>query len=296
MSWTDYVPSVPFQLGKSIYEDSQNQNAQNNQRDQARGQLAGIGQNAQTFSSALQSNYGVGTRNIGQDRGFLQALASGQHSIAGEQLRQGMQQGLAAQQSMAAGANPANQAMAARNAAMNMNRLSYGLSGQQALAGLQERQQAQQQLAQLDLNARGQDMQGALGSQQNATEAYKGILGAAPNRTFWDQYGQAITGGLGSAAAMSDERLKKDVKDADDHANKAMDGMKAYLYRYKDEKYGKGQQFGIMAQALEKSGLGHAVIETPVGKAVDGAKLSTANTAMLAALAKRVNKLEGKGE
>ena len=61
--------------------------------------------------------------------------------------------------------------MAARTAAMNMGRMSTGLAGQQALAGLQERQQAQKALSDLIMQQRGQDMQVALGSRQNANAA-----------------------------------------------------------------------------------------------------------------------------
>src|SRR5262249_11352646 len=78
----------------------------------------------------------------------LQRLASGQDSISAEQLRQGLQQNVAAQRSLAAGAAPANAAMAARTASIQAARLGSGMAGQQAIAGLQERQQAQQALSQ----------------------------------------------------------------------------------------------------------------------------------------------------
>lgn len=72
----------------------------------------------------------------------LQAIQSGRNSVSAEQLRQGLQQNVAAQQSMAAGAAPQNQVMAARTAMMQTGRLGAGLAGQQAVAGLQERNQA----------------------------------------------------------------------------------------------------------------------------------------------------------
>lgn len=297
MGWDDYVGGALtgglYNLGKSIYNDSQHQDDENAQRGQVRNALAGLGQNAQTFSNGLQNNYAQGTQNIGQDRNYLQGLARGQNSVSAEQLRQGMQQGLAAQQSMAAGANPNNAAMAARNAAMNMGRLGYGLSGQQALAGLQERNQAQQQLSQLDLGARGQDLQGALGAQQNATNAYGNVLGAKPDRTFWDQYGGAITGGLQGMMLMSDRRAKTDIHAGDRAADEALKGLKAFLYNYKDQRNGKGQQLGVMAQDLEKAGLGHTVTNAPDGsKMVNGGRLALSLAAILPGIDQRLSKLE----
>ena len=43
-----------------------------------------------------------------------------------------------------------------------------------------------------------------------------------------------------------------------------------YTFQYKDQTYGAGKRFGIMAQDLEKSDVGKQfVIDTPVGKMVD---------------------------
>jgi hypothetical protein len=72
-----------------------------------------------------------------------------------------------------------------------------------------------------------------------------------------------------------------------------MRGLRSYTFKYKDKKLGKDRELGVMAQDLERSGLKHTVIETPKGKAVHGAALATANTAMLSALERRVSKIEG---
>lgn len=300
MGWTDYIPSVPFQIGKSLYNSYTGANdaaaANKKRQDEALTNLSNTGSGANRFAQLGESNYQNSTNQLGQDRQGLRDLASGKNSYSAEQLRQGLQQNLAAQQSMAASASPQNQAMAARTAMINAGRLGGGMAGAQALAGIQERNQAQQQLGQLDLGARGQDANVALGSRQNATGAYGAIAGnqgVNPDADRLKQQLGMVQGGLQAAAMFSDKRLKTDVKGGDTDANKALAGLRAYKFKYKDEGHGKGEQLGVMAQELETAGLGHAVFDTAEGKAVNGAKLAGANTAMLAALGRRVSELEG---
>lgn len=180
--------------------------------------------------------------------------------------------------------------MAARTAMMNNARLGAGMSGAASLAGIQERNAAQQALNQSILQQRGQDSQVALGSRQNAVNAYGGV---DPAQSFLSQYSNQITGGLGALAKFSDKRLKEDIEDGSDEANRAMKGLRAFTYKYKDQRLGKDRELGILAQDLERAGLKHTIIETPRGKAVHGAALATANTSMLSALEKRVAKIEG---
>lgn len=301
MSWYDYVPSVPFQLGKYVYDKykgSQAQDQANKARvDEALNNLNQTGAESNQFARSGQQNYGMMGAELAQDRARLRDLAAGKNSVSAEQLRQGLQQNLAAQQSMAASASPQNSAMAARTAMMNSGRLGAGMSGQAALAGIQERNAANQALANMNLQQRQQDLQAAINSRGNAVDAYGKVAGNSGMNTDEQRMKQVLgmtQGGLEAAAMFSDERLKTDTKGGDDDANKAIAGLKAYTYRYKDENHGKGQQLGIMAQELERAGLKHAVFETPTGKAVHGAKLAGANTAMIAALGKRVADLEGK--
>lgn len=227
-----------------------------------------------------------------QARQYLRDLAEGKNSIASEQLRQGLQQNVAAQRSQAASAAPGNAAMAARTAAMQSGRLGFGMSGQQAIAGLQERQQAQQMLNDMILKQRQQELEAALQGRATAVNGLNGTV-ANPQKGWWEKYGPAAAAAAGLVA--SDTRLKEDIDGADDESRRVTDALKAYTFKYKDEKHGKGKQFGVMAQELERAGLGHAVIDTPEGKMVHGAKLATSNTAMIAALGKRVAELEGKG-
>lgn len=261
---------------------------------QDRNALRGVGQGAMGFAGQNQAQYGGDTAALQQERQQLLDLQSGKNSVSAEQLRQGLQQQLAQQRSMAASANPNDSAMAARNAAMNMGQASYGMAGQQALAGLAERNQATQALAGLDLGMRGQDITGTLGGYNSATGAYGSAIGN-PQKTW----GSTLMGGLGGAAqiagmAASDKKIKTDVQDGGDRASKVLDGLKAYEFRFK--KGGKGKkELGVMAQDVEKV-MPHVVAQTPGGKMLDGAKLAAANTGMLAALHDRVKKLEKSGK
>ena len=258
---------------------------------QKRNDLNDAGLASSQFAEYGQGGYQAMTAEAQQARDYLRDLASGKNSLSAEQLRQGNQQTLAAQRSMAASASPMNAPMAARTAMMNMNRASAGLAGQQAMAGIAERQAAQQGLANMILGQRQQDANVALGARGNAINAYGGVT---PEGSFLDKYAAPITGGLAAGAKLSDRRQKHEIEDGDGDANKALKALRSYTYKYKDPKNGKDREIGIMAQDLEKAGLKHAVIETPKGKMVHGGALATANTSMLAALEKRVSKMEGK--
>lgn len=245
------------------------------------------------FAGQAQENYNqLGSQGRGALWG-LQQTAQGQNSVSAEQLRQAMLRGQAQQQSMAASAAPQNAAAAARTAAIQSGRQNAGLAGQQAVAGLQERNQAQSQYGQLLQGLRQQDYGAALGSRQNAISGYGAGNAGAPTPGAVQTYGPAVA--AGAAYIASDRRLKTDVQGGDDEANKMLEALKAYSYRYKDEdKLGAGKRTGVMAQDLERGGMRHAVIDTPGGKMVHGGHLSTANTAMIAALHKRLKRIEGK--
>jgi hypothetical protein len=261
---------------------------------QKRNDLNEQGQAAGNFAGQGEWNYGALTNEATAARDQLRRLAEGKDSVSAEQLRQGMQQNVNAQRSMAASAAPQNSAMAARNAAVQMGRAGAGLAGQQAVAGLQERQNASQLYNQMLLQQRGQDLQAALGSRQNAISGYGGTT---PEQSGIEKWANPVAGFLGGAAKFSDKRLKEDIEDGDADANKAMKGLRAFTYKYRDKKnstVGGKSELGIMAQDLEKAGLKHTVIETPRGKAVHGASLATANTAMLSALERRISKMEKK--
>lgn len=273
------------------------------QDEQRRGDLLGQAANAGNFANQATGQFNDLARQGNAALGQLQATANGQNSVSMAQLGQANQQSLAQQQSIAAGAAPQNAAMAARTAAIQSGRLSSGLAGQQAVAGLQERNQAQQQYAQLLQGLRGQDTQAALGAQGNAINGYSaGAYGQQNPSGTAALLGFGLAGAQAAAqfgsspagkAAMSDRRLKTEIKDGSEAADTALKGLKAHFFRYKNEKHGAGPRVGIMAQDLERAGLGHAVIETREGKAVHGAHLATALAAMMPGIDKRLAKLEG---
>lgn len=156
---------------------------------------------ASGFAGQGEQGYGAMTDELAKQRQFLMDLASGKHSVSAEQLRQGAQQNIAGQRSMAASARPGNAAMAARTAMMNSGRINSGLAGQTALAGLQERQNAQQALAQMNLGQRGQDIQVGLGGRGLAMGGLGTILNIPKEPSWYDKLLGAATG-LGGAYLM----------------------------------------------------------------------------------------------
>ncbi len=242
------------------------------------------------FANQGQSGYGDMTNALGSQRKFYEDLMSGRgNSVVNEQLRQGLLQQQAAQQSMAAGASPQNSAMAARSAMMNMGRAQGNMAGQAALARLQEQQMAAEQLSGLNLGQRGQDANVGLQSRQNQ------MTGLGVNKPREPGTVEKVSAGIGMGLGLkklSDKRLKTDIRDGDAVARRALEMLSAKTFRYKDPKHGKGERLGVLAQDLQSAGLGQTVKRTSEGLALDPGELSATNTAMLAALVKRIVKLE----
>jgi len=154
------------------------------------------GERASGFAGESQGRFGDIGGQLGGQADVLRGLASGKDSISRLQLAQALQQNQAQQQSMAAGARPGNAAMAARTAAMTAGRQGAGLAGQQAIAGIQERQAAQNALAKLLLAQRQQEL--------NATQGARGqSLGAFGTR-YTGALGQptGIEKGLGAVSSL----------------------------------------------------------------------------------------------
>jgi hypothetical protein len=191
MSWYNYIPGVALANAAGIDGEFLKKiglNGASESDEEKMRRLNQAGAAAQDFAGQAQQNYGNMTGRLNGSLDSLQALANGQNSVSALQLKQAQQQNLASQRSMAAGAAPGNAAMAARGAAMNMGRIGYGLAGQQAVAGLQERNQAQQAYANMLGQARGQDMQGALGGLGTAVSAYGGGLNGQRDPTLAQQW------------------------------------------------------------------------------------------------------------
>lgn len=255
--------------------------------------LYGQAQAAGGFADAQQNQFRTLQGQQAGNIAGLRQIASGQQSVSAEQLRQATAANQAQQMSMAAGAGGTpNAASAARTAAIQAGRIGAGMAGQQAVAGLQERQQAQTSLANALGTYGNQALQATQGARGQALQGYGAQESGAPEKSWFDKYGGAI---IGAASVASDRRLKTDVEEADDDESTSMlDALKAYKYRYKDEKHGEGDQFGPMAQDLERAGLKSAVIDTPGGKMVHGARLATINTGFLASMNKRLKALEAR--
>lgn len=243
-------------------------------------------------------------RGLGREgamqRDMLRRRAMGQDSLSAEQLRQSYQQLAGQQMGLAAGARPAMGAAAARQASMNVANAQAGMAGQQAIAGIQERAAAEQQLGNAILGARNQALQGALGGQQNAIGGYNNIEQARTGR-YQAVAGQptegeqllSMAGGVAGMFGLSDRRAKKKIRRAEREAEALMETVKPYKWEYKDPANGEGEFVGIMAQDLERSKAGRrAVVDTPRGKMVDGARLATAIAATLPGIHKRLRKLE----
>lgn len=211
MAWWEYA--IP---GWNAYKIAKDINATPEGAKQGLAELRNQAQQSSAFADQAQGNYGKATNQLGATYGklgdsmdYLGGVMRGQNSVSAEQLRHGMQQGVAAQRSMAASASPQNAAMAARTAAMQMGRLGAGLAGQQAVAGLQERNQAAQQygqlgsaLGQLQLGARGQDVNAAVNSRDAAMRGLGGYLNNPQNQSWLQRNQQLLqtAGGIAMAA------------------------------------------------------------------------------------------------
>lgn len=161
-----------------------------------RDNLAETGNQASILADRSQENVAALGAEAQAQRQYLKDLSMGRNSVSAEQLRQGLMQQQAQFQSMAAGGAPGSGAMAARNAMMGMGRAGTAFAGNQAMAGLAERNAAQQAWAQAILQARQQDLQAALGARNAATAAYGGFT---PEKSLVDKLGPAVVAALGLA-------------------------------------------------------------------------------------------------
>lgn len=162
----------------------------------ASGQFAGLG----------EKDYLAQGKNLNTLQDMLSGLASGKDSFSAEQLRQGLGSQLSMQSSLAAGAAPQNQAMAARNASMNMGRITSGMAGNTALAGIAERQAAQQALGGILGQRMGLGAQVGLGGRQNAMGGYSSLFDTTdPAKRAQSKSDKAVAAALAAAqiAAMA---------------------------------------------------------------------------------------------
>lgn len=269
-----------------------------------------LGQQAAQVDPTQQAQF----RNMQvQQAQQLQGIASGQQQGAGELAAQRqVQNAVAAQQAQARMARGGqNAALAFRNAAGNTANAGLAGAGQAQQAALQDQQTAQGQLsnslnqgrssdlsmagqnAQLQQGQYGQNLGALTGLNSQQLQAQSGAMNTTMNQT-------GILGGLlntaGSMIAKSDRDLKTDInEDAGGDIDDMLDRLVAKTYRYKDEsKYGAGPRAGIMAQDLQRSKAGAAlVVSEPDGLGFDVSKAVSAALASTARLNERMRKLEG---
>jgi hypothetical protein len=306
-------------LGKSTNPADYNTPVrQQGQIDQAIAQ--GLGTNRQAPQTAVGGPFR--DAQLGQ-LGQLQGLANGTQRTAGELAAyRGAQQAGAQQQAMARMARGGDAVLAQRNAAGQMAGISSNAAGQAQRSALEGQMAAQGLLTQAAGQGRGQDSQIQLanmdaqlkqmGMDDNARLQYLSQMTglniaqlqaqiAAMNGATSQQglLGPLLSAGgqVGAAAAMSDERVKKDISDAGSEIDEMLDGLIAKRYRYKDEeRHGKGSRVGFMAQDLEKSRAGKDIVfESQDGKAIDLTKAIQASLASAARLNERLRKVEAKG-
>lgn len=247
---------------------------------------------AQQAGASQQSQRDMDVAANAQQRALQALQASGQ--LGGQ-----MQSQQFGQQAQQAAAQDAINAFNAQNRQQvsNLNVQNRNIAQAQNLA-------AQQNLANQNVATRNaqQQFNQALPQQQfqNAIARAGGVasglqnqaqLQSANQRSQNEGIDRLVGTGLtaGATFAASDERLKKNIEPFDSKA--FLDELTGRNYKYKDEKFGKGPQIGVMAQDLEKV-VPSAVEDTNEGKMINGAKVANIAMANLADINERLKALE----
>lgn len=177
--------------------------------------------------------------------------------------------------------------------------------------GAQQEQQAQAsgQLARsrYDINNAFDTQSQSLGEENlgHLMDQYRGDTMSAQQKYALDQarednrkrnLGSLIGSGIGiGAIALSDERAKTDIEDANPDIDELLSNIEAKTYKYKNSEFGEGTYLSPMAQDLEKSKIGKdMVIDTPDGKVVDYGRAAGTILAIQSVLDKRLKKLEAR--
>jgi hypothetical protein len=100
-------------------------------------------------------------------------------------------------------------------------------------------------------------------------------------------------GGGGMAAAFSDERLKSGERPAQSEVSELAGSIQPVSFEYKAGAGPGGHRVGVLAQDLERTPAGAALVqETPQGKVVDTNQATMANMAIAAEQEQRLRRLE----
>lgn len=165
------------------------------------------------FADAREFEFDQLGHDAKKSRIDLRRIARGRESLSAEQLRQGLQQQLAAQHQAQAAARPGGAMMAQRNAALQSSRIGDAMSGQAAIGGIQERQAAQDSLGRMLMEQRAQELQQALGARENAIRGYSGGLDAAaalsnlPSK--WERYAPTVSAALSAYATYKGQQKRE---------------------------------------------------------------------------------------
>lgn len=253
--------------------------------------------------SGIQADQGA-QQAVQAQQAFAASAAPAQRAAANRMMMQNagnVMSGLAGQRALAG----AQESMMAAGQAGGVLQGARGLDLQNQQFNASQMNQRDMDQANLEMMRR-QQLLGSLGQQGGMNMGISdlelrrnlGVAGVnaqanAGQPTGWDRAMNLGSTALGVGFLMSDERVKKDVKDGGEEADEFLDTLLARRYRYKDERHGKGKKLGVMAQDLERSRAGRrAVVETREGKAVDFLALAPVFAASLARLNQRVRKVE----
>lgn len=251
------------------------------------GQMGNVAAQQALAASARPGQGAMATRQAMGNAARLGYGMSGQAAMAGIAERS------------AAAQNYAGQLQGIRGQDLQLNQFNAGqfqganMANQQAQLGMYGLNDAQQRgLYGLQLQQAGMQQAGGIAYEGDRTDRF---AAAAGQPTPAARYLGAAQGAASAGIAASDERLKENVTDASADVDAFMESVDPVAWDYKDEKWGKGRHLGVMAQKLESTEAGkRAVIDTPEGKMVHGAKLSGILAAAVSRLNQRLKKVEGK--
>jgi hypothetical protein len=267
------------------------------------------GQGAGEMTDMFTGDYQRGARSAEHAGGLMQdqydqfgAMARGQGpSLAQQQLAASTQQTIGDQMGMQASSRGGNLAAQAR-AAGGMGAAAQMAGSQQAAAlRSQEQMQAmgaqtgiagamQQAAIQQQLGVGGMAMQHQLGTRGLDQQHMTNMRGMFSPGGSGGGGGGAIGGIIG---AVSDERAKKNVGAGGLAATQAVGELEPKTFEYRPGFGEPGQRVGIMAQALERTPAGQALVhDTPLGKTVDVGGLAALNTAATAEMLPRLEQIE----
>lgn len=246
--------AAAFDPNVSGAQNAQNMLNNNNQ------QYQGFLNNLPTYQQNL-TNQAVdqGAGEFNQEKGSIDRSANAR-GLLFSGLKQGAEQGAANK-----AANKTQQTIASNNASLNDYASGYG-----------------NQVAQANIAKEQGDTNSAIQTYQQQMQAYN------QSQQMMGMGGQGLLS-LGALVA-SDEKLKENIKDGDEHAQDMIDNLSAKKFSYKADP-DKKEQIGVMAQDMEKSPMGKAVVvETPGGKGLDIGKALSAVLAVQSVLNKRLKK------